>query len=213
MYTDNDIININEDELNENDFKALAAIDQEQLESKIATREKLVRQLELQSWAEKRRIFKGAPKLSEIKRVWKKLKKGLPLYKAIVGVCSMTSWEKWRREYPAIAAMEMECRILYLEHLREENMNIANNPDTHMGSVARDKLMIDVRQREIDRNEGILDRIREAGYIDANKAVATTINPIQINITYGKEAKRKGPSGAKRNSESSGSPAEGLLPK
>ena len=143
-----------------------------------------LRKMELAAWAEKKGIFQGAPKVEQLTKVWRKLRKGKSLLKSIKGVCSYTTWNKWRQQYPEIAAMEEECREFRVEKLQEQMMQIADKPDrTRMGETARDKLMIEVRQKELER----LDRLTEIRMEAQKKPSAQNVVPIQINVAYGKE--------------------------
>lgn len=132
--------------------------------------------LKLAVWAEEKSIIQGVPNIDKLNVVWEKLKAGETLIKSIEGVCSYPSWLKWRKEYPEIAAMEEQCRQERIAKLEEEMRKIADQPDRiKMGATARDKLMIDVRQKEVER----LDRLTE-NRLEKNNAGATV--PIQINI-------------------------------
>lgn len=142
--------------------------------------EERIRRMELATWAESKGILKGVPKIDDLELVWAALKAGKPLKKAIERVCSYSTWVKWRREYPEIAAMEEECRFQRCARLEEEMQQIADQTDrTRMGEVSRDRLMIDARMKELDR----LDKLTESRM---NKEPSTMV-PIQINVAYGKE--------------------------
>lgn len=148
-----------------------SAIFREELEKQ----QRLMR-LKIATWAEQKNIIQGVPNIKKLNRIWRKLKKGTTLVKSLRGVCSVSTWYKWRKEYPEIAAMEEQCRQERIATLEEEMRNIADQPDRiKMGASARDKLMIDVRQKEIDR----LDRLTENRLEKGN---AGTTVPIQINI-------------------------------
>lgn len=169
------VVNIQPNKLIVND-KALA--------SEAANKELELRKLEMAEWAEKKKILKGAPKIKELNRVWNKLKKGYPIIKAIKGVVSVATWHKWREEYPEIAAMEIQCREERVEQLQEKIRSIAEQEDrTRMGEVSRDKLMIDAYQTEIDR----IDRLTENRNNGNKNNGFGTINPIQINLAFGKK--------------------------
>lgn len=132
--------------------------------------------LKLAVWAEEKNIIQGVPNIDKLNTVWDKLRAGETLIKSIEGVCSYPSWCKWRKEYPEIAAMEEQCRQERIGILEEEMKKIADQPDRiKMGATARDKLMIDVRQKEVER----LDRLTENRLEKSN--VGATV-PIQINI-------------------------------
>lgn len=139
-----------------------------------------IRKLELATWAESKGILKGVPTIEDLESVWLKLKAGKTLKKAIEKVCSYSTWCKWRKEYPEIAAMEEECRQARISRLEEEMMAIADQSDrTRMGEVSRDKLMIETRAREVER----LDRLTE----NRISKVTPSMVPIQINVGYGKK--------------------------
>lgn len=132
--------------------------------------------LKIATWAEERKIIQGVPNIEKLEVVWEKLRAGETLMKSIEGVCSYPSWLKWRKEYPEIAAMEEQCRQERISKLEQEMREIADQPDRiKMGATARDKLMIDVRQKEVER----LDRLTENRMEKANSA---SVVPIQINI-------------------------------
>lgn len=153
-----------------------------------AEKEKRIRRLELAAWAENKGILKGEPKVDRLTKVWARLRKGKPVIKAIRGICSYTTWQKWRKEYPEIAAMEEQCREERIQALQDKILEIADQPDrTRMGETARDRLMIEARLKEIER----LDRLTESRMEAATKA-APTVVPIQINVKYGKEDKQNG---------------------
>lgn len=152
----------------------------------MSEREKRIRKMEVAAWAEQKGLFKTAPKMEVLESVWKKLRKGVRLMEAIKGICSASTWNKWRKEYPAILAMEEECREARIAKLQREMMEIADQSDrTRMGESTRDKLMIDVRQKEIDR----LDRLTEVRMQAESSKKPTSVVPIQINVAYGKEDK------------------------
>lgn len=152
----------------------------------MSEKEKRIRKMEVAAWAEQKGLFKTAPKMEVLESVWKKLRKGVRLMEAIKGICSASTWNKWRKEYPAILAMEEECREERIAKLQREMMEIADQSDrTRMGESTRDKLMIDVRQKEIDR----LDRLTEVRMQAESNKKPTSVVPIQINVAYGKEDK------------------------
>lgn len=147
------------------------AIFREELE-----KQRRIMRLNIASWAESKHIIQSVPNIDKLNRVWVKLRKGYPLVKCLRGVCSVASWYKWRKEYPEIAAMEEQCRQERIARLEEEMKNIADQPDRiKMGASARDKLMIDVRQKEIERLDRLTENRLEKGNIGATV-------PIQINI-------------------------------
>lgn len=157
-----------------------AIIAKEQVE-----KERQVRAMEIRQWAESKRIINGIPDKRGLTRVWARLRKGYKLARAVKGICSLTTWSKWRIQYPEIAAMEEQCREERIARLQEEMLEIADNPDRDkMGQTTRDRLRIDVRQQEIDR----LDRLTEIRN-EQTKQKGFTAVPIQINVKYGKEDK------------------------
>lgn len=159
-------------------------VTEEKSEATIAAEnEKLIRRLELATWAEEKGILKGEPKMERLTKVWSRMRKGKPIMKAIHGICSYTTWQKWRREYPEIAAMEEECREQRIHKLQEKILEIADQPErTRMGETARDRLMIEARLKEIER----LDRLTESR-MENTKTNTPTVVPIQINVKYGKD--------------------------
>lgn len=155
-----------------------------QLIDDLVQKETQIRKMELAAWAEQKGIFQGQPKVEQLTKVWRKLRKGKSLLKSIKGVCSYSTWQRWRQEFPEIAAMEEECREFRVEKLQEQMQEIADKPDrTRMGETARDKLMIEVRQKELER----LDRLTEIRLESQKKNMAQSVVPIQINVAYGKE--------------------------
>lgn len=154
--------------------------------TEVAKREMELRKLEMAEWAEKKKILKGAPKIKELNRVWKKLRKGYSLVKALKGVVSVATWHKWREEYPEIAAMETQCREDRVDYLQDKIKSIAEQTErTKMGEVSRDKLMIDAYQTEIDR----IDRLTANRLEDMKKhsSGVTNLTPIQINFAFRKK--------------------------
>lgn len=165
----------NEDIVTDNDIKQL-----------MSEREKRIRKMEVAAWAERKGLFKQTPKMEVLESVWEKLKNGIRLAEAIKDICSYNTWCHWRKEYPAILAMEEQCREERIAMLQREMMQIADQSDrTRMGESTRDKLMIDVRQKEIDR----LDRLTEARMQAESSKKQSAVVPIQINVAYGKEDK------------------------
>lgn len=158
--------------------------------TEVARREMELRKLEMAEWAEKKKILKGTPKIKELNRVWKKLRKGYSLVKALKGVVSVATWHKWREEYPEIAAMETQCREDRVDYLQDKIKSIAEQTErTKMGEVSRDKLMIDAYQTEIDR----IDRLTANRLEDMKKhsSGVTNLTPIQINFAFRKTSRTK----------------------
>ena len=152
--------------------------------SEVAERELQLRRLELQEWAQKKKILKGAPKVRELNRVWRKLRKGFSINKAIKGVVSISTWHKWREEYPEIAAMEEQCYHDRLDKLQDNIHEAANNPDTHHGAIERDRTKIAAWDKEMDR---ITDRLTANRLQNGKGSNPTHLTPIQINFTYRKK--------------------------
>lgn len=162
------------------------AVSDSDIASEVARREMELRKLEMAEWAEKKKILKGTPKIKELNRVWKKLRKGYSLVKALKGVVSVATWHKWREEYPEIAAMETQCREDRVDYLQDKIKSIAEQTErTKMGEVSRDKLMIDAYQTEIDR----IDRLTANRLEDMKKhsTGVTNLTPIQINFAFRKK--------------------------
>ena len=164
----------------------LPVISTDDIATEVARREMELRKLEMAEWAEKKKILKGTPKIKELNRVWKKLRKGYSLVKALKGVVSVATWHKWREEYPEIAAMETQCREDRVDYLQDKIKSIAEQTErTKMGEVSRDKLMIDAYQTEIDR----IDRLTANRLEDMKKhsTGVTNLTPIQINFAFRKK--------------------------
>lgn len=137
---------------------------------------------DLEIWAYRKGLLGGVPNIKRMSRVWDRLRRGLPLLKALQGVMSYTAWRTLAKEYPVLKEMEESCREYRIEKLQEEMRGIADRPErTRMGETARDRLMVEVRQKEMDR----LDRLTEARM--AQEQTKGPIIPIQINVGYGKE--------------------------
>lgn len=134
-------------------------------------------------WAEKKKIFNGTkpPEDKQLNRIYKKLKQGLPIVKAIKGVCSVPTWNKWKEEFPEVAALEEHANAVAIDRMMDKKEQLAANQGTHMGEIARDKIQIDELDKRIDR----IDRLTE----NRNKkssAFGGGLMPIQINVGYGK---------------------------
>lgn len=146
--------------------------------------EREMRKSELQLWASKQRLINNAPPtVKQLKRIHNRLKKGATIVKAIKKICSYTTWQKWKEEYPEVAALEEQARQEYIEDLLDQKLALASQPDrTKMGEIARDKIQMDELQNRIDR----IDRLTE----NRNKKNSTfggSVIPIQINVGYGKK--------------------------
>lgn len=162
----------------------LQVMNTDAIASEVAERELQLRRLELQEWAQKKKILKGAPKVRELNRVWRKLRKGFSINKAIKGVVSISTWHKWREEYPEIAAMEEQCYHDRLDKLQDNIHEAANNPDTHHGAIERDRTKIAAWDKEMDR---ITDRLTANRLQNGSGGNPTHLTPIQINFTYRKK--------------------------
>ncbi len=145
------------------------------------------RRSELQFWASKQRLINNAPPtVKQLKRIHNRLKKGVTIVKAIHKICSYTTWQKWKEEYPECAALEEQARQEYVEDLLDKKMELAAKPGTKMGEIARDKIQMDELQNRIDR----IDRLTE----NRNKkssAFGGSVIPIQINVGYGRKETNK----------------------
>ena len=116
------------------------------------------RKAELAAWAEKRKIIVNAPPTTkQLNSIYKKLKKGVPLLRAIRKVCSYPTWQKWKEEYEEVAAIEEQANKEYVELMLEEKLALSQKKGTHMGEIARDKIQMDELQNRIDR----IDRLTE----------------------------------------------------
>lgn len=178
-----DILEQNSNEEQETEENQVVVINNNDalVNARIAEIEARKRRLRIAEWAEDKSIINGVPTVEGLNRVWRKLRKGKRLAIAIRGICSVTTWRKWREEYPEIASMEEQCREERIARLEEEILEIADSPDRdRMGQVSKDRLRIDARQNEINR----LDRLTEArlNLEIKNKPIV----PIQINVKYGK---------------------------
>lgn len=141
------------------------------------------RKSELQMWASKQRIINNAPPtVKQLKKIHNRLKKGYTIVKAIRKICSYPTWQKWKEEYPEVAAIEEQARQEYVEDLLDKKMQLAANPGTKMGEIARDKIQMDELQNRIDR----IDRLTEIRN-KKNSAFGGSVIPIQINVGYGKK--------------------------
>lgn len=142
------------------------------------------RKSELQMWASKQRIINNAPPtVKQLKRIHTRLKKGYTIVRAIRKICSYTTWQKWKEEYPECAAVEEQARQEYIEDLLDKKLELANQPNrTKMGEIARDKIQMDELQNRIDR----IDRLTENRNKKNTNGFGNVI-PIQINVGYGKK--------------------------
>ena len=161
----------------------IAAQEKQEDLSQAVDMERERRKSELQLWASKQRLINNAPPtVKQLKKIHNRLKKGYTIVKAINKVCSYTTWQKWKEEYPECAAIEEQARQEYIEDLLDKKMALASNKGTHMGEIARDKIQMDELQNRIDR----IDRLTE----NRNKkssAFGGNLTPIQINLAFGKQ--------------------------
>ena len=158
---------------------------EQEMKEKVISEERRIRELEIAVWAENEKLLGGEPTAAILKEVYERLVSGKTLVEALDGICGIKMWTEWRKEYPAVLALEEQARAEYSNRLEKEILQIADQRDrTRFGEVNRDKVMIDARQRIIDRN----DRLTEAR-LKAQQALGTggAVVPVQINVKYGKE--------------------------
>ena len=138
---------------------------------------------EIATWASDRKIYNGGslPEVKQLKRIQRKLRKGLPIVKAIKGVCSYPTWCRWKEEIPQVAAMEEHANAEAIDRMLDKKEELAARSGTHMGEIARDKVQMDELQNRIDR----IDRLTENRNSKKGSFGAGLI-PIQINVGYGK---------------------------
>lgn len=142
------------------------------------------RKSELQFWASKQRLINNAPPtVKQLKRIHNRLKKGYTIVRAIHKICSYTTWQKWKEEFPEVAAVEEQARQEYIEDLLDKKMALAAKPGTKMGEIARDKIQMDEIQNRIDR----IDRLTEIRNKKNSAFGGGSVMPIQINVGYGKK--------------------------
>lgn len=158
---------------------------EQEMKEKVISEERRIRELEIAVWAENQKLLGGEPTADILKEVYERLVAGKTLVEALDGICGIKLWTEWRKTYPAVLAIEEQARAEYSNRLEKEILSIADQRDrTRFGEVNRDKVMIDARQRIIDRN----DRLTEAR-LNAQKAIGSggAVVPVQINVKYGKE--------------------------
>lgn len=157
----------------------------EELKEKAISEERRIRELEIAVWAENEKLLGGEPTQAVLKEVYERLKDGKTLVEALEGICGVSLWNQWRKDYPVVVAIEEQARMEYSNKLEQEILNIADQRErTRRGEVDRDKLMMDARQRIIDRN----DRLTEARMkAQQGKNMPGTVVPVQINVKYGKQ--------------------------
>ena len=157
----------------------------EELKEKAISEERRIRELEIAVWAENEKLLGGEPTQAVLKEVYERLKDGKTLVEALEGICGVALWNQWRKDYPVVVAIEEQARMEYSNKLEQEILNIADQRErTRRGEVDRDKLMMDARQRIIDRN----DRLTEARMkAQQGKNLPGTVVPVQINVKYGKQ--------------------------
>lgn len=156
-----------------------------EIEEKVVSEERRIRELEIAVWAENEKLLGGEPTQAVLKEVYERLKDGKTLVEALEGICGISLWSRWRKDYPVVVAIEEQARAEYSHKLEQEILNIADQRErTRMGEVNRDKMMIEARQSIIDRN----DRLTEARMkAQQNGNTAGAVVPVQINVKYGKE--------------------------
>ena len=157
----------------------------EELKEKAISEERRIRELEIAVWAENEKLLGGEPTQAVLKEVYERLKDGKTLVEALEGICGVSLWNQWRKDYPVVVAIEEQARMEYSNKLEQEILNIADQRErTRRGEVDRDKLMMDARQRIIDRN----DRLTEARMkAQQGKNMPGAVVPVQINVKYGKQ--------------------------
>lgn len=156
----------------------------EEIREKVTDEQRRIRELEIAVWAENQKLLGGEPSVVVLKEVYERLASGKTLVDALDGICGINLWSKWRESYPVVAAIEEQARAEYSDKLEKEILRIADQRErSRFGEVSRDKLMIDARQRIIDRN----DRLTEARLKAQQGLSGSTVVPVQINVKYGKE--------------------------
>lgn len=142
------------------------------------------RKKEIEEWALRRGIQKGVPDQEDIEKISRRLRKGKSITDSIKGVCSHSTWRRWKEQYPALEEMEEDAREWRKNRLSIEAMRIADMPDREkMGQNTRDNMRINTRLAEIAR----IDKLTE---IRNNKnQIPNNVIPIQINVKYGKDDK------------------------
>lgn len=161
-----------------------AAQEQSEIEQQAMELARQKRVQEIAKWAEKKKIFNGSvpPQEKQLNRIFRKLKKGLPIIKAIRGVCSYPTWNKWKQDFPEVAAMEEHALAVAVDRMLDKKQELSERPGTHMGEIARDKIQMDELQNRIDR----IDRLTEIRN-KKNSAFGGSVVPIQINFGFGKK--------------------------
>lgn len=135
---------------------------------------------EVAEWARKEKLLGGLPTKEILDKVYRRLRDGKSLVRAIDGLCSITTWRKWREEIDVVRAVEEQAKAERANILMEEAQDIADQADrTRIGEVSRDKLMIETRLRELDR----IDKITEMR-LSKNLPSNASFVPIQINVGY-----------------------------
>ena len=142
------------------------------------------RKKEIEAWALRKGIQKGIPDQEDIEKISRRLRKGKSLTDAIKGVCSHSTWRRWKEAFPALEEVEEDAREWRKNRLSIEAMRIADMPDREkMGQNTRDNMRINTRLAEIAR----IDKLTE---IRNNKnQIPNNVIPIQINVKYGKDDK------------------------
>lgn len=146
----------------------------------IVTEEVERRAKEVAEWARKEKLLGGLPTQEILEGVYRRLKKGKSLVKALDGYCSVRTWNKWKENIEVVKAIEEQARAERSDKLLDETRDIADQKDrTRMGEVSRDKLMIESRLREVDR----IDRLT-ANRMNKDVVKEGNFTPIQINVGY-----------------------------
>lgn len=167
------------------------------VQSAVYEREAIRRKVALSKWAEEKRIiYKAPPKTEDLDKIYERLRSGSTIMQAIDGICSYSAWNKWRDEYPEIAAMEEDARNKMVADYQERQRKLADGLDLDgqqttaqndsRRKIDRARLQIETLQKQIER----VDRLTEAR-MNLEKKNATIV-PIQINVEYGKP-KEDGP--------------------
>ena len=68
------------------------------------------RKKEIEEWALRRGIQKGVPDQEDIEKISRRLRKGKSITDSIKGVCSHSTWRRWKEQYPALEEMEEDAR-------------------------------------------------------------------------------------------------------
>lgn len=140
------------------------------------------RKREIVDWAKEKGYNKQVPDIEDLETIRRRLRKGKSLTDSIKGVCSQSTWRKWKDQYPILAEMEEDAREWRKNRLEIEVMRIADQTDREkMGQNTRDKIQIDTRLAEIARIDKLTEnRLQKQGVGNG------TMVPIQINFGFKK---------------------------